>query len=383
MANLSPTLELTLDLIRRRSVTPADDGCQALMMQRLAAIGFECTPLRFADVDNFWAVHGSSAAQEKGPLLCFAGHSDVVPTGPEANWHTPPFEPTIKDGVLYGRGAADMKGSLAAMVTACERFVAVHPQHKGRIAFVITSDEEGPSINGTVKVVEWLQQRGEKITWCVVGEPSSTTRVGDVIKNGRRGSLNGVLTVQGVQGHVAYPHLAKNPIHLAAPAFAELAAEQWDNGNEFFPATSFQISNINAGTGANNVIPGELVAEFNFRFSTEVTDAELRERTEAILRKHGLDFSIAWSLSGAPFLTARGDLVSAAQTAIREVAGIETQLLTTGGTSDGRFIAPTGAQVVELGPVNATIHKVDEHVTAADIDVLSVMYEKILQKLLS
>ena len=377
MTALSPTLELTLDLIRRRSVTPADDGCQALMMQRLAAIGFECTPLRFHDVDNFWAVRGQS-----GPILCFAGHSDVVPTGPEANWQTPPFEPAIKDGVLFGRGAADMKGSLAAMVTACERFVAQHPDHSGRIAFLITSDEEGPSINGTVKVVEWLQQRNEKITWCIVGEPSSTTRVGDVIKNGRRGSLGGILKVKGVQGHVAYPHLAKNPIHLAAPALAELTTQVWDNGNAFFPATSFQISNINAGTGANNVIPGELVAEFNFRFSTEVTDAQLRERTEAILKKHGLDFSVAWNLSGAPFLTASGDLVNAARNAIRGVAAIETELLTTGGTSDGRFIAPTGAQVVELGPVNATIHKVDEHVVAADIDTLSLMYEKILAELL-
>jgi len=285
--------------------------------------------------------------------------------------------------VLYGRGAADMKGSLAAMVTACERFVVQHPDHKGRIAFLITSDEEGPSINGTVKVVEWLQQRGEKITWCVVGEPSSTTRVGDVIKNGRRGSLGAVLKVKGVQGHVAYPHLAKNPIHLATPALVKLAAEIWDNGNEFFPATTFQISNINGGTGATNVIPGELEVVFNFRFSTEVTDANLRERTEAILRKHGLEFSIEWNLSGAPFLTARSDLVAAAQAAIRETTGIETELSTAGGTSDGRFIAPTGAQVVELGPVNAMIHKVDEHIAAADLDTLSIMYEKILQHLLT
>lgn len=375
---LSPTLELTLDLIRRPSVTPADEGCQALMMQRLQAIGFVCTPLRFADVDNFWAVRGDA-----GNIACFAGHSDVVPTGPEANWQIPPFEPTLKDGVLYGRGAADMKGSLAAMVTACERFVDLHPDHKGRIAFLITSDEEGPSINGTVKVVEWLQQRSEKITWCVVGEPSSTTRVGDVIKNGRRGSLGAVLKVKGVQGHVAYPHLAKNPIHLATPALAELAAAEWDNGNEFFPATTFQISNINGGTGATNVIPGELEVVFNFRFSTEVTDALLRERTESILRKHGLEFSIEWNLSGAPFLTARGDLVAATQAAIRETTGVETELSTAGGTSDGRFIAPTGAQVVELGPVNAMIHKVDEHIAAADLDTLSIMYEKILQHLLT
>jgi succinyl-diaminopimelate desuccinylase len=385
---LSPTLDLTLDLIRRRSVTPADDGCQALMMQRLTAIGFACTPLRFDDVDNFWAERSGSGdkknpATNAEPILCFAGHSDVVPTGPETHWQSPPFAPTIRDGILYGRGAADMKGSLAAMVTACERFVAAHPNHSGRIAFLITSDEEGPSINGTVKVVDWLQQRGEKITWCVVGEPSSTERVGDVIKNGRRGSLGAVMTVNGVQGHVAYPHLAKNPIHSAAPALAELAAEVWDNGNDFFPATSFQISNINGGTGATNVIPGELQVVFNFRFSTEVTDAQLQARTEAILKKHGVDCSIEWNLSGAPFLTARGDLVEAAQAAIRETVGIETALSTGGGTSDGRFIAPTGAQVVELGPVNATIHKIDEHVVAADLDTLSTMYERLMQHLLT
>jgi succinyl-diaminopimelate desuccinylase len=376
--NLSPTLSLTLDLISRRSVTPADDGCQALMMERLAAIGFTTVPLRFGEVDNFWAVHGDS-----GPILCFAGHSDVVPTGPEHNWRQPPFEPAIVDGMLHGRGAADMKGSLAAMVTACERFVARHPHHPGRIAFLITSDEEGPAIDGTVKVVEWLQQRGERITWCLVGEPSSSERVGDVIKNGRRGSLGGTLTVKGVQGHVAYPHLARNPIHLAAPALAELAAAEWDRGNAFFPATSFQISNIRAGTGATNVIPGELEVLLNFRFSTEVTEAQLRERTEAILRKHALEFSIDWTLSGAPFLTAQGELVAATQAAIRDIAGIDAELSTAGGTSDGRFIAPTGAQVVELGPVNATIHKVDEQVRAADLDVLSSIYEGILQRLLA
>lgn len=375
--NLSPTLQLTLDLIRRRSVTPADDGCQALMMERLAAIGFNTVPLRFGEVDNFWAVRGGD-----GPILCFAGHSDVVPTGPEHNWRQPPFEPGIVDGMLHGRGAADMKGSLAAMVTACERFVARRPDHAGRIAFLITSDEEGPAVDGTVKVVEWLQARNERISWCVVGEPSSSERVGDVIKNGRRGSLGGVLKVKGVQGHVAYPHLARNPIHLAAPALAELAAEEWDQGNAFFPATSFQISNIRGGTGATNVIPGELEVVFNFRFSTELTEAQLRERTETILRKHGLEFSIDWSLSGAPFLTAEGDLVAAAQAAIRAVAGIDTELSTAGGTSDGRFIAPTGAQVVELGPVNATIHKVDEQVRAADLDALSSMYEGILDELL-
>jgi succinyl-diaminopimelate desuccinylase len=377
MSALSDTLQLTCDLIRRRSVTPEDDGCQSLMMARLGAIGFVCTPLRFDDVDNFWAVRGTS-----GPLFCFAGHSDVVPTGPEQLWQSPPFEPTIRDGVLYGRGAADMKGSLAAMVTACERFVAAHPNHKGRIAFLITSDEEGPSINGTVKVVEWLQQRGERIDWCLVGEPSSTSRVGDVIKNGRRGSLGALMKVRGIQGHVAYPHLARNPIHDAAPALAELAAEVWDHGNDFFPPTSFQISNIRAGTGATNVIPGELEVAFNFRFSTEVTERQLRERTEAILRRHNVDFDIEWTLSGAPFLTARGALIEATQAAIREVTGIDAELSTAGGTSDGRFIAPTGAQVVELGPVNATIHKIDERVTAADIDQLSNIYEKILKKLL-
>ncbi|MET0378428.1 MAG: succinyl-diaminopimelate desuccinylase [Spongiibacteraceae bacterium] len=382
-STLSPTLELTLDLMRRRSVTPVDHGCQALMMRRLTASGFHCTPLRFEDVDNFWAVHGGIDGKDNGPILCFAGHSDVVPTGPETQWQTPPFEPTIRDGVLYGRGAADMKGSLAAMVTACERFVAQHPDHSGRIAFLITSDEEGPSINGTIKVVDWLEQRGEKITWCVVGEPSSSERVGDVIKNGRRGSLGAVLTVRGVQGHVAYPQLAQNPIHIAAPALAALTAEVWDNGNQFFPATSFQISNIHGGTGATNVIPGELTVVFNFRFSTEVTDAQLRARTEAMLQKYGLDFSIEWNLSGAPFLTARGDLVEAAQQAIRDTVGIETELSTAGGTSDGRFIAPTGAQVVELGPVNATIHKIDEHIVAADLDILSTLYERMLQRLLS
>ena len=378
MTTLSPTLELTIDLMRRPSVTPLDEGCQTQMMRRLEAIGFKATPLRFGEVDNFWAVRG-----EDGPILCFAGHTDVVPTGPEQQWQHAPFEPTLTDGKLYGRGAADMKGSLAAMVTACERFVAQHPRHQGRIAFLITSDEEGVAVDGTVKVVEWLEARSEKIRWCVVGEPSSSARVGDAIKNGRRGSLGGTLTINGVQGHVAYPERARNPIHLAAPALAELAAQRWDNGNAFFPATSFQISNINAGTGATNVIPGTLTALFNFRFSTEVTAEQLRARTEAILDQHGLDYRIDWVLSGAPFLTASGELVEAATGAIRAVAGIDTELSTAGGTSDGRFIAPTGAQVVELGPVNATIHKVDEHVVAAELDQLSLMYEGILQRLLS
>ena len=376
--SLSPTLDLAIDLIQRPSVTPEDEGCQALMMARLAAIGFHCEPLRFGEVDNFWAVRG-----DEGPLLCFAGHTDVVPTGPESDWQTPPFEPEISDGMLRGRGAADMKGSLAAMVTACERFVSEHADHRGRIAFLITSDEEGPAKNGTVKVVEWLESQGEKIDWCVVGEPSSTDAVGDVIKNGRRGSLGAVLKVRGIQGHVAYPHLAKNPIHLAAPALAELAAEQWDEGNDFFPATSFQISNINGGTGATNVIPGELEVVFNFRFSTELTADILQQRTEAILEKHGLDYALEWNLSGQPFLTSEGPLVEAAQNAIRRVTGRDTVLSTAGGTSDGRFIAPTGAQVVELGPVNATIHKVDECVNAEDLNQLSAMYQAMMDDLLA
>jgi succinyl-diaminopimelate desuccinylase len=377
MTALSPTLQLACELIKRPSVTPADADCQAIMMARLEKIGFRCQSLRFGDVDNFWAVHGSS-----GPIFCFAGHTDVVPTGPAVNWQTRPFDAVIQDGMLRGRGAADMKGSLAAMITACESFVAAHPDHSGRIAFLITSDEEGPAINGTVKVIEWLEQQNEKITWCLVGEPSSTDNVGDVIKNGRRGSLGAVMTVHGIQGHVAYPHLAKNPIHLSTPALTALTAEIWDEGNDFFPATSFQISNINGGTGATNVIPGELKVVFNFRFSTELTAEILKTRTHAILDQFKLDYSIDWNLSGQPFLTAEGPLVEAAQIAIKAVTGTDTILSTAGGTSDGRFIAPTGAQVVELGPVNATIHKIDECVKAADLDKLSLMYEGILKELL-
>jgi succinyl-diaminopimelate desuccinylase len=375
---MSPTLALTLDLIRRPSVTPVDADCQEQMIRRLEAIGFRIERLRFGDVDNFWARRGDEA-----PVLAFAGHTDVVPTGPVQDWINDPFQPEIRDGMLYGRGAADMKGSLAAMVVACENFVARHPDHRGSIAFLITSDEEGVAVNGTVKVVEHLEARKEKMTWCLVGEPSSSQTVGDVIKNGRRGSLNGILTVLGVQGHVAYPQLADNPIHRAAPALAELAAELWDNGNDFFPATSFQISNISAGTGANNVIPGEMKVVFNFRFSTEVTERQLRERTEAILNRHGLKYRLDWSLSGQPFLTAKGELVEAAVGAIREVMAIETELSTSGGTSDGRFIAPTGAQVLELGPVNATIHKINECVRADDLDRLTLMYEGILRRLLA
>ncbi|MFL0796491.1 MAG: succinyl-diaminopimelate desuccinylase [Cellvibrionaceae bacterium] len=376
MTNLSPTLELTFDLIQRRSVTPEDAGCQALMIERLKALGFEINNLRFEEVDNFWAIRGSD-----GPTLCFAGHTDVVPTGPEENWQQPPFEPAIIDGKLYGRGAADMKGSLAAMVVAVERFIAANPNHKGKIAFLITSDEEGPAKNGTVKVVEWLQNNNIPLEYCLVGEPSSTNRVGDVIKNGRRGSLGAKLVVKGIQGHVAYPHLAENPIHTVAPALAELAAEHWDEGNDFFPATSFQISNINGGTGATNVIPGEVEVIFNFRFSTELTDQDLRARTEAILDKHDLKYDLEWNLSGQPFLTAEGELVEAAVSAIQETTGEATELSTAGGTSDGRFIAPMGTQVVELGPVNATIHKVDEHVTAEDLNTLTDIYERVLHNL--
>ena len=386
MPEHSPTVQLACELIRRQSVTPEDAGCQQLMIDRLEALGFCVVRLPFGDekggdVENFWAVRGDADANP-GPTLCFAGHTDVVPTGPESDWKTPPFEPTIIDGMIYGRGAADMKGSLAAMITAVENFVAEHPNHNGQIAFLITSDEEGIAINGTVKVVEWLAENNTIPEMCIVGEPSSTAHVGDVIKNGRRGSLGCELTVKGTQGHVAYPHLADNPIHRAAPALAALAAEEWDNGNDFFPATSFQASNINGGTGATNVIPGELNVVFNFRFSTEVTDQELRERTETILNQHGLDYDINWNLSGQPFLTAEGPLVEATAAAIEEITGNPTELSTAGGTSDGRFIAPHGTQVVELGPVNATIHKVDECIRADDLDTLNEIYRRILKKLL-
>ena len=375
---MSPTLALTLDLIRCPSVTPVDANCQELMIQRLEKIGFIVERLRFGEVDNFWARRGTTA-----PVLAFAGHTDVVPTGSLSAWHSEPFSPEIRDGVLYGRGAADMKGSLAAMVVACENFVAQHPNHQGSIAFLITSDEEGVAKDGTVKVVEYLEARQEKMTWCLVGEPSSSKAIGDVIKNGRRGSLNGILKVIGKQGHVAYPQLANNPIHKVAPALAELTSEVWDNGNAFFPATSFQISNIHSGTGANNVIPADIDVVFNFRFSTEVTAEQLKERTEAILNKHGLSYDLAWSLSGQPFLTAKGELVAASVAAIKEVTGLDTELSTSGGTSDGRFIAPTGAQVLELGPINATIHQINECVNVADLDTLTKLYEGILVRLLA
>lgn len=374
----NPTVQLAEDLIRRPSVTPEDAGCLTIIGERLEALGFHLEKLDFGDVQNLWAVRGDA-----GPILAFAGHTDVVPTGNPDNWRFPPFEPTHEDGFLYGRGAADMKGSLAAMVTACERFVAAHPNHRGRIAFLLTSDEEGPAINGTVKVMETLTNRGEFIDYCVVGEPSSTTLLGDVVKNGRRGSLNASLTIKGVQGHVAYPHLADNPIHRFSPALAELCAEQWDEGNDFFPATSFQVSNINAGTGATNVIPGDVHCLINFRFSTESTDVGLMARTEAILNKHGLNYHIDWKTSGQPFLTDHGELIDATVAAIKEVTGRDTVLSTSGGTSDGRFIAPTGTQLVELGPRNATIHKVDERIEAADLEPLSEIYQNILKKLLA
>ncbi|TBW56689.1 succinyl-diaminopimelate desuccinylase [Marinobacter halodurans] len=375
--SLSPTLELAIELIRRRSVTPDDADCQALMMQRLSPLGFEGEAMNFGEVQNLWARRGT-----EGPVLAFAGHTDVVPTGPEKNWSQPPFEPAIRDGYLYGRGAADMKGSLAAFVTACERFVAKHPDHKGSIALLITSDEEGPAHDGTVKVVDALEARNEKMDWCLIGEPSSTHRVGDIIKNGRRGSLHGYLTVHGIQGHVAYPHLAENPVHTAAPALDALARTQWDDGNEFFPATTFQITKVEAGTGSN-VIPGELTVHFNFRYCTENTADSLQQRVAEILDSHGLKYDLQWHLSGQPFLTDRGSLVDAASQAIQAVTGEPTELSTSGGTSDGRFIAPTGAQVVELGPVNATIHKIDECVKAEDLDTLSAIYEEILVRLLA
>ncbi|MEP9317518.1 succinyl-diaminopimelate desuccinylase [Pseudomonas sp. LABIM340] len=381
--SLSPTLALACELIRRPSVTPVDADCQQMMMQRLDACGFALEPMRIEEVDNFWALRqGRDGAN--GPVLCFAGHTDVVPTGPEQAWQHQPFDALIDaDGMLCGRGAADMKGSLASMIIATERFVADHPDHRGSIAYLITSDEEGPAHHGTKAVVERLKARNERLDWCIVGEPSSTTLVGDIVKNGRRGSLGATLSVRGKQGHVAYPHLAKNPIHLAAPALAELAAEHWDNGNDYFPPTSFQISNINGGTGATNVIPGELKVIFNFRFSTESTVEGLQQRVAAILDKHGLDWHIDWALSGLPFLTQPGELLDGVAAAIRAVTGRETTPSTSGGTSDGRFIATMGTQVVELGPVNATIHQVDERVLASDLEVLTEIYYQTLVRLLA
>jgi succinyl-diaminopimelate desuccinylase len=375
---MNGTLELAQALISRPSVTPADAGCQTLLGGQLEKLGFVVEHLRFGDVDNFWARRGT-----KKPLFVFAGHTDVVPPGPIDKWETDPFEPVMREGYLYGRGAADMKSSLAAMVTACERFVAAHPHHEGSIGFLITSDEEGPAVNGTVKVLEYLRSHNETIDWCLVGEPTSHRQTGDVIKIGRRGSLNGNLRIHGKQGHVAYPQLADNPIHRAAPAVAELAAVEWDRGNEHFPPTSFQISNIHAGTGAENVIPDTLDILFNLRFSTEITASAIQSRVTEILDRHGLHYTLDWKLSGEPFLTPPGTLIDAVHAAVTAVTGMPPELSTSGGTSDGRFIAPGGTQVVELGPVNATIHKINECVKIVELDTLSMVYEEILKHLLT
>ncbi|TGA70192.1 succinyl-diaminopimelate desuccinylase [Aliivibrio fischeri] len=374
----TPTLALAKDLLSRQSITPEDAGCQELMIKRLEALGFTIEIMVFEDTTNFWARRGNDS-----PLFTFAGHTDVVPTGDLTHWNTNPFEPTIIDGMLYARGAADMKGSLACMVVAVERFVAEHPNHKGSISFLITSDEEGPFINGTTRVVDTLQERNEIIDMCIVGEPSSTAHVGDVVKNGRRGSLTGNLTVKGIQGHVAYPHIARNPIHQAMPALSELATTVWDNGNDYFPPTSFQIPNMNGGTGASNVIPGTVDIMFNFRFSTESTVDELQQRVVEILDKHDLEYELDWIINGLPFLTDTGDLLTAVVNAVDTVNQQKPQLLTTGGTSDGRFIAQMGSQVIELGPVNATIHKVNECVNVEDLEKLTDMYQEVLNNLLA
>lgn len=374
----SATLKLASDLIARASVTPDDAGCQAMLIERLEAIGFICETMMFDDVTNLWARRG-----QDGPVLAFAGHTDVVPTGPLDKWLSDPFMPEIRDGVLYGRGAADMKSSIAAMVTACERFVAQHADHIGSIAMLITSDEEGIAVNGTVKVIEALEARGEKIDWALIGEPSSHERVGDVCKNGRRGSIGARLVIHGVQGHVAYPHKVDNPIHRAMPALHDLARHEWDQGNRFFPPTSLQISNISSGTGAHNVVPGHAEVWFNLRYSTEIDAKKIIETTKVILDKHELEYDIDWSISGYPFLTPAGELVQAAQQAIEQHTGLRTDLQTTGGTSDGRFIAPTGAQVLELGPVNDSIHKVNEHVAVDELDTLSEIYQSMLKNLLT
>jgi len=377
-AAVSDTLALTLDLLARPSVSPADGGCQAVMIERLLALGFSVERLPFGPVENFWAKRGSH-----GPVFCFAGHTDVVPTGPREDWRTDPFAPVIQDGVLYGRGAADMKSGLAAMVTATESFVRAHPDHRGTIAFLITSDEEGPSVDGTRRVVDVLKERDEKIDWCLIGEPSSESQLGDTIKIGRRGSLSGRLTVHGIQGHIAYPQTADNPIHALAPALAELTSRTWDQGNAHFQPTSFQISNISAGTGAPNVIPGELKARFNLRFSTEQTIESLQTTVESILRHHGVKYSLEWFISGYPFLTVPGALSEAATRAVREQLQRTPVLSTGGGTSDGRFIAPMGAQVIELGVINASIHKVNESVRIEDIDRLQALYRRTLELLLA
>jgi succinyl-diaminopimelate desuccinylase len=373
----SATFELARELISRVSVTPNDGGCQDVLAQRLAHVGFTIERMRFGDVDNLWARRGTSR-----PLVVFAGHTDVVPTGPVGQWHSDPFTPTVRDGVLYGRGAADMKSSIAAFVTAIEGFLATHPDHPGSIALLITSDEEGIAINGTVKVVETLRARNEHIDYCVIGEPSSVSALGDTMKNGRRGSLSGELLVRGVQGHIAYPHLSRNPVHQFAPALAQLCAMQWDAGNEYFPPTTWQISNIAAGTGATNVIPGELRAQFNFRFSTASTVEQLKARVHEVLDAQGLDYQLTWSLSGRPFLTPKGKLVQSLSKAVNAVTGRTPELSTSGGTSDGRFIADVCDELVELGPINASIHKLDEHILLADLDALSRIYQLALADIL-
>ncbi|MEI8571194.1 succinyl-diaminopimelate desuccinylase [Methylomonas sp. LW13] len=375
---MSETLSLLEALIRRESVTPHDAGCQDLLAQRLTKLGFTDERLNFADTQNLWLRKGQQA-----PLFVFLGHTDVVPTGPLAAWDSPPFEPTIRDGKLYGRGAADMKGGIAAFVTAVERFLAEYPEHKGSIAIMMTSDEEGIATHGVVKVVEVLEQRGEKIDWCLVGEPSSDKKIGDVIRVGRRGSLCAKLTVLGIQGHVAYPELAENPIHTFAPALKELTEEVWDHGNQFFPPTRLQVSNINGGTGAENIIPGQVEVQFNLRFCTELDEATIKARTQAILDRHGFKYDLQWRLSGNPFLTSQGELIDATHAAIESVCGFQTLDDTGGGTSDGRFIAPTGAQVIELGPLNASIHKVNEHIGLDELEVLSRIYQQILVNLLA
>ena len=374
---MSKTLELTKQLIARKSLTPLDEDCLGIIGARLSPLGFTLEMLRHGEVDNLYGRRGKAA-----PVICFAGHTDVVPTGPVNRWDSDPFTPTVRDGMLYGRGASDMKGSLAAFVTSIEDFVAAHPEHQGSIALLLTSDEEGIATDGTVRVVEALAERDEKLDYCIVGEPTSVARTGDTIKNGRRGSLSGTLTVKGVQGHIAYPHLTKNPIHLAAPAITELAATVWDQGNEYFPPTTWQISNIHGGTGAANVVPGMVEIEFNFRFSTASTVDGLKAKVHAILDKHGLSYDLAWLLAAKPYLTPRGDLVDAVSATIRHVTGIETELSTSGGTSDGRFIADICPQVIELGPINATIHKLNECVAVADLDTLSEIYCLTLVKLL-
>lgn len=372
------TLDLACELIQRPSVTPADCGCQNLIGERLQAAGFKLEPMRFEDVDNLWAVAGNS-----GPLLCFAGHTDVVPPGDREDWASDPFEPRIEDGILYGRGAADMKGSLAAMVTAAERFRAANPNHEGRLALLLTSDEEGPSVHGTRQVMETLEARDEKITWCVVGEPSSRDRLGDTVKNGRRGSLGATMTLRGRQGHVAYPQLADNALHRLLPVLNELIAIEWDQGDEHFPPTTLQISNLLAGTGADNVIPGRATAMFNLRYSPALDPDTIRTQIEALCESHGADVDIEWRHSGKPFITEGGDLLDAGSAAVEKITGQPPQLSTAGGTSDGRFIAPTGAQVLELGPINASIHQADEHVRADDLVRLSEIYEQIMRRLLT